>query len=146
MPLRDHFRPPLSVRRHWHSLHNAWATFLASALNQRLPEGYFAEPNVQFGIEIDVAGGWTPSEPTQTIPFTLTTDTVEVAVYNHDAGPILAGAIELVSPANKDRPDQREAFLSKCETYFTLARRRVRLGLLGCLTHPTPAGGPSGTR
>jgi len=24
-------------------------------LNQRPPEGYFAEPNVQFGIEIDVA-------------------------------------------------------------------------------------------
>ena len=24
-------------------------------MNQRLPEGYFAEPNVQFGIEIDVA-------------------------------------------------------------------------------------------
>jgi hypothetical protein len=24
-------------------------------LNQSLPEGYFAEPNAQFGIEIDVA-------------------------------------------------------------------------------------------
>ena len=24
-------------------------------LNRRLPEGYFAEPNLQFGIEIDVA-------------------------------------------------------------------------------------------
>ncbi len=142
MPLRDHFRPPLSVRRHWHSLHNAWATFLASALNQRLPEGYFAEPNVQFGIEIDVgtfeerdgtgvADGWTPSEPTQTIPFALTTDTVEVAVYNQDAGPILAGAIELVSPANKDRPDQREAFLSKCETYL---RQGVGLVIVDVVT------------
>jgi hypothetical protein len=141
MPLRDHFRPPLSIRRHWHSLHNAWATFLASALNQKLPERYFAEPNVQFGIEIDVAtfeehgdaggSGWTPSEPTQTIPFALTTDIVEVAVYNQDAGPVLAGAIELVSPANKDRPDQREAFLSKCETYL---RQGVGLVIVDVVT------------
>lgn len=55
MSLQDHFHPPLSVRRHWHAFHNAWATYIASDLNQRLPEGYFAEPNVQFGIEIDVA-------------------------------------------------------------------------------------------
>ena len=55
MALQDHFRPPLSVRRHWHAFHNAWATYISSDLNQRLPEGYFAEANVQFGIEIDVA-------------------------------------------------------------------------------------------
>src|SRR5947209_7848969 len=51
--LRDHFRPPLGTQRHWHSFHGAWATAIAAGLNQRLPEGYFAEPNVQFGIEID---------------------------------------------------------------------------------------------
>lgn len=55
MPLKDHFQPPLSVHRHWHAFHNAWATYISSDLNQRLPEGYFAEANVQFGIEIDVA-------------------------------------------------------------------------------------------
>src|SRR2546423_13564027 len=55
MALRDHFRPPLSVRRHWHAFHNAWATYISSDLNRLLPEGYFAEANVQFGIEIDVA-------------------------------------------------------------------------------------------
>src|SRR5271157_3358065 len=55
MPLQDHFRPPLSLRRHWHAFHNSWATYLSSDLNRRLPEGYFAEANVQFGIEIDVA-------------------------------------------------------------------------------------------
>jgi hypothetical protein len=136
MPLRDHFRPPLSTRRHWHSLHNAWATFLASALNQTLPKRYFAEPNVQFGIQIDVgtfeerdgepaAGGWTPSSPALTIPFALSTDIVEVAIYSQEGGPVLVGAIELVSPANKDRPDQREAFVSKCETYL-----RQGLGLV----------------
>jgi hypothetical protein len=52
MVLLDHFRPPLSSRRHWHAFHNAWATYLATDLNQKLPAGFFAEPNVQFGIEI----------------------------------------------------------------------------------------------
>lgn len=90
--LQDHFRPPLSTRRHWHAFHNAWATYIASDLNAKLPEGYFAEPNVQFGIEIDVAAfeesqqefaqetgvmqlsteaqnRWIPPEATQTVPF-----------------------------------------------------------------------------
>ncbi len=131
MPLLDHFRPPLSIRRNWHSFHNAWATAIAWDLNARLPEGYFAEANAQFGIEIDVAtfeepgkprpgpeSSWTPPAPSMTIPFAIVTDTVEVVVYDTSAGPILAGAIELVSPANKDRPAHREAFVSKCETYL----------------------------
>ncbi len=134
MPLLDHFHPPLSVRRHWHAFHNSWATYLASDLNRRLPENYFAEANVQFGIEIDVAtfqepgsfppttpeadGEWTPPEPVLTIPFPLVTDVVEILVYATKEGPILAGAVELVSPANKDRPESREAFVSKCETYL----------------------------
>jgi hypothetical protein len=108
MTLQDHFHPPLSVRRHWHAFHNAWATYIASHLNQELPEGYFAEANVQFGIEIDVAS----------IPISIITDIVEVLVFGQDAGPTLAGAIELVSPANKDRPSHRDAFLSKCAAYL----------------------------
>jgi hypothetical protein len=102
VPLRDHFHPPLSIRRHWQGFHNAWATYLASDLNRRLPPGYFAEPNIQFGIEIDVAtfeesGGrpagasrrmaseavsasWSPPAPSLTIAFPFITDIVEVAV------------------------------------------------------------------
>src|SRR5712691_2179277 len=147
MALQDHFRPPLSIRRHWHAFHNAWATYLASDLNQRLPEGYFAEPNVQFGIEIDVATFeepvshvprvdseiaiardglsavglqevWTASAPTLTLPIDLADAVVEVLIYNQEAGPTLAGAIELVSPANKDRPAHRDAFVSKCVAYL----------------------------
>jgi hypothetical protein len=132
MVLQDHFRPPLSMRRHWHAFHNAWATYLSSDLNQRLPEGYFAEANVQFGIEIDVATFeepgqepppasdelWTAPAPTQTVPIAILTDTVEVLLFNQEAGPTLAGAIELVSPANKDRPAHRDAFVSKCAAYL----------------------------
>src|SRR5262249_9690650 len=90
--LRDHFRRPLGTERHWHSFHSAWATAIASGLNQRLPEGYFAEPNVQFGIEIDVAtfeetgpsplargcdSGWSAPAPVRTVPLALLTDVVE---------------------------------------------------------------------
>jgi hypothetical protein len=131
MPLLDHFHPPLNLRRHWNAFHHAWATYISSDLNRMLPEGYFAEPNIHFGIEIDVAAfeeangkshssdtGWTPPAPVLTVPFTMLTDLVEVRVFSSDEGPTLAGAIELVSPANKDRPANRDAFISKCATYL----------------------------
>jgi hypothetical protein len=141
MALQDHFHPPLSTHRHWHAFHNAWATYIASDLNHRLPEGYFAEPNVQFGIEIDVATfeefessekknqltstDWQPPTPTQTIPFQPVSESVEINIFNQEQGPTLAGAIELVSPANKDRPANRKAFVSKCEAYL-----QQKLGLI----------------
>src|SRR5215203_4299673 len=132
MGLHDHFRPPLSARRHWHAFHNGWASSLAAALNERLPPSYFAEPNVQFGIEIDVAAfeesvrathgrvatsataAWVAPSPTLTVPFPLVSDQAEVLVYGNEGGPVLAGAIELVSPANKDRSGHRDAFVAKC--------------------------------
>lgn len=146
MPLLDHFRPPLSLRRHWHSFHNSWATYLAADLNRQLPAGYFAEANVQFGIEIDVAGfeepggplrhgvSWNPPPPVATVPYALTTDQVEVLLYQQEGGPRLAGAIELVSPGNKDRPATRDAFVSKCLTYLN---RSVGLVVLDVVTERT---------
>jgi hypothetical protein len=129
MPLLDHFRPPLSGRRHWHSFHNSWATYLAADLNRQLPPGYFAEANVQFAIEIDVAaydetntpvpGGWIPPAPTVTIPYAVTTDQIEVLIYQQEGGPRLAGAVEFVSPRNKDRATARDAFVSKCVAYLS---------------------------
>src|SRR5450432_2029948 len=129
MPLLDHFHPPLSDRRQWHSFQSVWASVMALELNRQLPPGYFADPNVEFNIEIDVAAfeeekldtpapSWTPPAPTLTAPMALITDVVEIAVYNSEAGPVLIGAIELVSPANKDRQDTRDAFVSKCASYL----------------------------
>lgn len=142
MPLLDHFRPPLSQRRHWHSFHNSWATYLAADLNRQLPADYFAEANVQFGIEIDVAAfeeaqggsafnGWTPPAPTSTIPYPVVTDQVEVLIYLQEGGPRLAGAVEFVSPANKDRPAHRDAFVSKC---VTLLNQGVGLVIVDVVT------------
>jgi hypothetical protein len=122
MPLQDHFHPPLSLRRHWHSFHNSWATYLSAQINERLPPGFFAEANVQFAIEIDVATcedgaaangnghafkGWHPAPPVMTLPFVAATDVVEVNVFREAGGPTLAGVVELVSPANKDRLEHR---------------------------------------
>lgn len=133
MPLQDHFHPPLSLRRHWHSFHNSWATYLSAQINERLPPGYFAEANVQFAIEIDVAtfedsvasngnghvlAGWQPAAPVMTLPFVAATDIVEIRVFRESAGPTLAGAVELVSPANKDRAEHRDAFVAKCAGYL----------------------------
>lgn len=152
MPLLDHFHPPLSERRHWTAFHSAWATYIAADLNQHLPERYFAEPHVHFGIEIDVAVlegpsstmtreqavayvpvssdvEWAPPAPARTIPFPLVGEAVEVRIFSTEAGPVLVGAIELVSPGNKacpersewNRPAHRAAFVSKCETYLQQA-------------------------
>jgi hypothetical protein len=129
MPLLDHFHPPLSERRHWHSFHNSWATYLSSQLNTLLPAGYFAEANVHFGVEIDVAAfeepgpagmppGWVPPPPQVSHPFEMSGVVVEVGIFSRSGGPQLAGAIELVSPANKDRPAEREAFVAKCLSYL----------------------------
>src|SRR3954447_8817049 len=107
MPLLDHFHPPLSERRHWDSFHNSWATYLSSQLNALLPEGYFAEANVQFGVEIDVAtfdeGGappakaaWVPRPPHASLPLELPGAVVEVGIFSRTGGPLLAGAVELV--------------------------------------------------
>ncbi len=127
MSLLDHFHPPLKDRRQWQSLHTLWAASIAADLNKRLPEGYAAEINAHFGIEVDVAAlsdaekvrestaaGYAVPPPTQTIPISIITDEVEILVYNFREGPILEAAIELVSPANKDRPANRDAFVSKC--------------------------------
>lgn len=149
MPLHDHFHPPLSVRRHWHSFHNAWATAMSIDLNACLPERCFAEPNAQFGIEIDVATWeqspdvegfvgisepWTPPAPAQTLAFPLVGDVVEVLVYDTKAGPTLIGAIELVSPSNKDRPESRAAFVAKCETLLQQAVGLVVVDIVGSLS------------
>src|SRR3989442_13467853 len=115
MPLRDHFRPPLSDLRQWPSLHSLWAASIAMDLNRRLPGGYVAETTARFGIEVDVAAlrdaqnvreaslatMYAVPPPAQTLPISIITDMVEVLVYSHMQGPILEAAIELVSPANK---------------------------------------------
>ena len=145
MPLLDHFHPPLSDTRHWESFHARWASAIADALNESLlPAGYYAEEQVHVGgrVEIDVAtfdrdararsdpsqGGtatmsvevWTPPSPDLVIPAVFP-DSIEVLVFNGEAGPTLVAAVELISPGNKDRPETRRAFAAKCASYLQQA-------------------------
>src|SRR5438445_4969021 len=142
MPLRDHFHPPLSSRRHWQALHTRWASALADYLNDdRLPSDYFAEPQVNIGgqVQVDVAaledvarnGGaavkgvtstlparvWTAPAPTWIVPAVFA-ESFEVQVINSEAGPKLVAAIELISPSHKDRPESRRTFAAKCASYL----------------------------
>src|SRR5688572_20550298 len=135
MPLLDHFHPPLSEDRQWESFHSNWATRIADSLNDKwLPERFFAEEHTRSGarFEIDVAtydrsaaeeatlphpAVWTPDSPDATVPGLFPTD-FEVQIISTRTGPILVAVIELISPANKDRPESRRAFVSKCASYL----------------------------
>jgi hypothetical protein len=142
MPLLDHFRPPLAPIRHWESFHSRWASSLADSLNPLLPERYFAEPQTHAGtrVEIDVAtfenpsaavpGSpgdgdvavlpaqvWAPPAPAQSMPG-VCPEAFEVLVFNNEGGARLVGAVELASPGNKDRQDERRAFAVKCASYL----------------------------
>ncbi len=137
MPLLDHFHPPLSQQRHWDSAYGAWAEAIAKHLNEGLlPERYFAEARVKIStrVEIDVstftgngesdAGGvgvalWAPPRPAAVVPLEFTDPGIfEVQVFNDEGGPRVVAAIELASPANKDRPSNRRAFAVKCASYL----------------------------
>jgi hypothetical protein len=139
MPLRDHFQPPLSDDWPWEGIHSAWANAIAAYLNRGvLPPEYYAVPQIKRGsqIEIDVAtlrqeggppsgsGGagtavWTPPRPalSETVDFT-DLDVFEVQVLRRRGGPQLRATVELISPANKDRPSNRHAFAVKCASYL----------------------------
>jgi Protein of unknown function (DUF4058) len=143
MPLLDHFHPPLFGRRHWESLHGRWAAAMYDRLNDELlPPEYFAEMQVTLGtrVEVDIAtlttenraaeesgpGGvataletkvWAPPTATAVMPAVFPDD-MEVLIFDSSAGPTLVGAIELVSPGNKDRDDTRRAFAAKCAAYL----------------------------
>lgn len=156
MPLRDHFRPPLDDKRHWQGMHGMWPAMIVTGLCHKLPKGFFAEPTVQSGrsAEIDVStfedldettgaaaagsgGGiatavWAPPRPTLSVVTDLPAqDVYEVRVYDERRRTRLVAAIEIVSPANKDRPENRRAFVAKCAG---LLRERVSVVIVDVVT------------
>jgi hypothetical protein len=138
MPLLDHFHPPLSEERHWESFHGVWAAEIMASLHRGLlPKGYFAEVQIHIGgVEVDVAtlekaassaafeegnGGVAvevEAPPTTFAMPAVFPDSIEVHVFETSAGPTLVGALEFVSPGNKDRTETRIAFASKCAAYL----------------------------
>jgi hypothetical protein len=99
MNLLDHFRPPLGARRRWRGFYTAWAAFIAADVNQRLPDGYFAETDVRLGIESGA-------------------EVVQVRVCEDRERLPLAGVVALATPADKDRAERRNEFLTRCAAYL----------------------------
>jgi hypothetical protein len=117
MPLRDHFRPPLDDLRHWEGFHATWPVMIVAQLRRKLPRPYFAEPRVHAGVS---------DRPTR--------DVYEVLVYDEKRPCQLVGAVELVSPANKDRPEHRRTLVAKCAR---LLHERVSVVIVDVVTTRT---------
>ncbi len=155
MPLRDHFRPPLDDIASWEELHGQWPAMIVMALNRKLPPRYVAGPRVHLGafMEIDVSaydvdepsslsrsrggGGiatatWAPPRPTFDVITDLPDqDAYEVRIHDTKRHRRLVAAVEIVSPANKDRPENRRAFVTKCAA---LLQERVSVAIVDLVT------------
>jgi hypothetical protein len=157
MPLRDHFRPPVWNQASWEGFHGMWPCTIVQQLSRELPPEFSAEPRVHLGsyFEIDVcayeqdqwhpatgaapdeSGGaatatWAPPEPTLALDVDLSEQyEYEVLIYDQSRGRVLVAAVEIVSPANKDRPENRRAFVAKCAA---LLQKRVCVSIVDLVT------------
>ena len=78
---------------------------------------------------------WAPPRPTLAVATDLPDlDEYEVRVYDTRRGRRLVAAVEIVSPANKDRPEHRRAFVAKCAA---LLQDRVCVAIVDLVTTRT---------
>jgi hypothetical protein len=157
MPLRDHFRPPVSKHSSWEGFHGGWPMAMVQQLSRVLPPEFVAEPRVHLGsyFELDVnayenderiadrdavdvgKGGlatatWAPPEPTLRVDAELSEQyEYEVLIYDQSRDRVLVAAVEIVSPANKDRPENRRAFVAKCAA---LLQKHVCVSIVDLVT------------
>jgi hypothetical protein len=75
---------------------------------------------------------WAPSQPTLAVETeSPDMDEYEVRAYDTRRGRRLVAAVELVSPANKDRPENRRLFVAKCAA---LLQQRVSVVIVDLVT------------
>ena len=152
MPLRDHFHSPVNDKHRWDAVHGQWPGEIVRTLFDILPAGFVAEPQVYHPapFEVDISmtedddhppvdantGGGTAvlavSAPTLTVTADLTeSDEYEVRVYDAERQRTLVAAIEIISPANKDRTETREQFVGKVAA---LLRQDVCVAIVDIVT------------
>jgi hypothetical protein len=155
MPLRDHFHPPVSKKSSWEGFHAMWPASIVRQLRKKLPPGYVAEPRVHLGtlMEIDVGAlewnevartgvangngnaalaAWTAMAPAVAVETDPPDEyEYEVRIFDLERERKLVAVIELVSPANKDRPESRQAFVAKCAA---LLRKGVAVSIVDLVT------------
>jgi hypothetical protein len=78
---------------------------------------------------------WAPPRPMLAVATDLPAqDVYEVRVYDEKRGRRLVAAVEIASPANKDRPEHRHAFVAKCAG---LLQERVCVVIVDVITTRT---------
>ncbi|MBX9584397.1 MAG: hypothetical protein K2X87_29200 [Gemmataceae bacterium] len=158
MPLRDHFRPPVSRRHSWEGFFGGWPAVAGQQLVRRLPPGYSAEPRVHLGayraedegddpdepppVVVPAGpvvpapeprpGSWAPPPPAQAGPTDLSEEyEYGVRIYEEDYARRLVAVVGFVSPGNKNRAVGRRAFVAK---YAHLLRKGVSVGVVDVVT------------
>ena len=149
MPLHDWRTTP-----HWYSVHQGWAVEIMAQLNERLPAGFRANlgpvpgggvglgvPDTPVREEREGTVG-DPSDPPATGPFAATFRAeaeavvadleTETGVFVFE-GLNLVTAIELISPGNKDSPEERDAAAARYANYL---RGGAHLAVVD--VHPSP--------
>jgi hypothetical protein len=112
MPLRDHFHPPVSKRSSWEGFHGLWPGIIVQELAPRLPDGFVAEPRAHLGNFSEQYA-------------------YEILIFDLERERRLVAAVEIVSPANKDRPESRQLFVARC---FHLLRQDVCVSMIDLVT------------
>jgi hypothetical protein len=158
MPLRDHFRPPVSKRSSWEGFHGGWPSVIMQELEPRLPTHFVAEPRVRLGSYYKIEAcpfeqndegqpiiasqhgstvGIATAPQAPPVP-TLSLDVefpeqyaYEVLIFDLERDRRLVAAVEIVSPANKDRPESRQLFVAKC---FNWLRQDVCVSMVDLVT------------
>jgi hypothetical protein len=127
MPVRDHLHPPISKRSSWEGFYGGWPMRIVEELVPRLPKGFVAEPRVHLGsyYEIDVSA-FEHDEVDFPEQYAY-----EVLVFDVQRQRRLVAAVEIISPANKDRPESRQLFVAKC---CNLLRRDVCVSIIDLVT------------
>jgi len=152
MPLLDHFHAPLN-RRPWESFHSHWISELGGWLTQHLPlTRYYCDIQTHLGTQVaaDIAefettppedfssnGQGTTALAVQTVPVATLTmaavfpDDLEVRIVDTRDGDKLVAVVELISPGNLHRPENRLAFATKCAAYL---QRGIGLMIIDIVT------------
>ncbi len=112
MPLRDHFRPPVSKRSSWEGFHGYWPAAMVKQLGEQLPARFIVEPRVHLGN----------ARASEQYKY-------QVLIYDVQRDRTLVAAIEIVSPGNKsgvaDAADLAERQVCHFARFGNLLRRNL---------------------
>jgi hypothetical protein len=147
MPILNHLNPDIADITPFEAFHTQWAAQLVIDLNTRLPDGFLAILHTHIGDrEVDVRtdrflmeaqknalkASYQP-KPAITADAEFPTEFEVFVDYIERGKHITVGVIEIVSPANKARPSERDSFVAKCRN---LVAKNVSLIIIDICSPP----------